>query len=99
MQHSKLNEVVTQNCILPKKSTKKNVVDIRNIGLVAGVELATREDGLTKRAYDVFDWCFNEGLMVRFTGETICVSPPLIVNEEQIEQIFETIQEAIISVK
>ena len=77
----------------------KNVVDIRNIGLVAGIELATREDGLTKRAYDVFDWCFNEGLMVRFTGETICVSPPLVVNEGQIDEIFTTIREAIISIK
>ena len=77
----------------------KNVVDIRNIGLTAGIELTTREDGLTKRAYDVFDWCYKEGLMVRFTGETICVSPPLIINENQVDEIFNTIREAITSVK
>ena len=77
----------------------KNVIDIRNIGLVAGIELATREDGLTKRAYDVFDFCFKEGLMVRFTGETICVSPPLIVNEDEIDQMFNIIRESILSVK
>ena len=77
----------------------KNVIDIRNIGLVAGIELATREDGLTKRAYDVFDFCFKEGLMVRFTGETICVSPPLIVNEDEIDQMFSIIRESILSVK
>ena len=54
---------------------------------------------MTKRAYDVFDFCFKEGLMVRFTGETICVSPPLIVNEDEIDQMFNIIRESILSVK
>ena len=51
-----------------------NVIDIRTIGLVAGIELKTREDGLGKRVYDVFDNCFENNLLTRFTGETIAIS-------------------------
>ena len=76
-----------------------NVVDIRTIGLVAGIELKTREDGLGKRVYDVFDNCFENNLLTRFTGETVAISPPLIVSKEQIKTIFETIRSAILEVK
>ena len=76
-----------------------NVIDIRTIGLVAGIELKTREDGLGKRVYDVFDNCFENNLLTRFTGETIAISPPLIVSREQINTIFETIRSAILEVK
>ena len=76
-----------------------NVIDIRTIGLVAGIELKTREDGVGKRVYDVFDNCFENNLLTRFTGETIAISPPLIVSEDQIKTIFETIRSAILEVK
>jgi beta-alanine--pyruvate transaminase len=76
-----------------------NVIDIRTIGLVAGIELTTREDGVGKRVYDVFDNCFENNLLTRFTGETIAISPPLIVSEDQIKTIFETIRSAILEVK
>ena len=76
-----------------------NVVDIRTIGLVAGIELKTREDGLGKRVYDVFENCFENNLLTRFTGETIAISPPLIVSKDQIKTIFSTIRSAILEVK
>jgi len=76
-----------------------NVIDIRTIGLAAGIELKNREDGIGKRAYDVWENCFENNLLTRFTGETIAISPPLIVSEDQIKTIFETIRYAILEVK
>ncbi len=76
-----------------------NVIDIRTIGLAAGIELKNREDGIGKRAYDVWENCFENNLLTRFTGETIAISPPLIVSEDQIKTIFETIRSAILEVK
>lgn len=69
----------------------RHVIDIRNIGLVAGIELAPRAGAPGARAGQVFQRCFEQGLMVRYTGDTIAVSPPLIIDEAQIGQIFETI--------
>ncbi len=63
------------------------VIDIRNIGLVAGIELRSREGAPGARAYEVLTKAFEEGLLVRVTGDTIALSPPLIISEEQIEQI------------
>lgn len=72
-----------------------NVVDVRNLGLVAGIELAPRPGAPGARAAEVFRRCFDKGLMIRYTGETLAVSPPLIVSEAQVEQIFQTIDEAV----
>ena len=66
-----------------------NVVDIRNMGLVAGIELHPRKDAPGARAAEVFQKCFDQGLMVRYTGETIAVSPPLIIDEAQITEMFD----------
>ncbi|MCP5146188.1 MAG: aspartate aminotransferase family protein [Gammaproteobacteria bacterium] len=73
-----------------------NVVDIRNIGLVAGIELKPRAGAPGARAYDVFNDCFhNRGLLIRVTGDIIAMSPPLIIESGEIEQIFETLAAAI----
>lgn len=69
----------------------RHVIDIRNIGLVAGIELAPRAGAPGARAGQAFQRCFEQGLMVRYTGDTIAISPPLIIDEAQIGQIFETI--------
>ena len=79
-------------------ATLDNVVDIRTIGLAAGIELKSRDDGLGKRAYDVFDNCFENNLLTRFTGETIAISPPLIINKDEVKTIFETLRSAILEV-
>ncbi|MGQ0656591.1 MAG: aspartate aminotransferase family protein [Chromatiales bacterium] len=72
-----------------------NVIDIRNIGLVAAVELAPRPERPGVRAYDVFTHCFEHGVLVRQTGDVIALSPPLIVEKAHIDQIFETVAEAV----
>ncbi|MEA2933556.1 MAG: beta-alanine--pyruvate transaminase [Variibacter sp.] len=73
-----------------------NVLDIRTIGLVAGIDLASRPDAVGKRAYEVMEKAFgDEGVLVRITGDTIALSPPLIVTESQIGEIFEKVARAI----
>ncbi len=65
------------------------VLDIRTVGLVAGIDLASKPDGFGKRAYAAMDKAFHEqGIMIRVTGDTIALSPPLIVNEDEIGEIF-----------
>ncbi|MBV6272867.1 aspartate aminotransferase family protein [Alcaligenaceae bacterium CGII-47] len=70
----------------------QHVIDVRNLGLVAGIELRPREGAPGARAAEVFAKCFDRGVMVRYTGDTIAISPPLIITESQIEQIFGTIE-------
>src|SRR6202522_1753471 len=72
------------------------VLDIRTVGLAAGIDLASRPDAYGKRAYEVMDRAFHEiGVMVRVSGETLALSPPLIVTEVQIDEIFEKVGKAI----
>ena len=72
-----------------------NVIDIRNIGLVGGVELASIPGSPTKRAFDVFLDCYDKGVLVRTTGDIIALSPPLIIERSQIDQLVETLAGAI----
>jgi beta-alanine--pyruvate transaminase len=68
-----------------------HVVDLRNIGLVAGVELEPRPGQIGARAFDAFTQCFAAGLLIRVTGDVIALSPPLIIEESQIDEMFETL--------
>ena len=61
-----------------------NVVDIRNIGLMAAIELSPRADGVGKRGYDVFIECLANGLYSRLTGDILAFSPPLTITEDEI---------------
>jgi beta-alanine--pyruvate transaminase len=72
-----------------------NVIDIRTIGLVAGIELSPRPDAAGARAYDVMVDCFNRGLGVRVTGDIIALSPPLIVERSQIDDMVMMLGDAL----
>ena len=72
-----------------------NVIDVRNVGLVGAVELAAVEDRPTARGSDVYRRAFEHGLLVRVTGDTIALSPPLIISESQIDEIVEKLGDAI----
>jgi beta-alanine--pyruvate transaminase len=65
-----------------------NIIDIRNIGLVAGIELQSRPDAVGARAYETFVKCFEAGLLVRTTGDIIALSPPLIVEKKHIDLLI-----------
>ena len=66
-----------------------HVIDVRNLGLVAGIELAPRAGAVGARAMEAFHRAFDSGLLIRVTGDIIALSPPLIVSEAQIHQIFD----------
>ncbi len=72
-----------------------NVIDIRNYGLVAAIEMQGRAGKPTDRAMRVFHRCFDAGLLTRSTGDTIALSPPLIIEKKHVDRIFETLGEAI----
>src|SRR5690606_20220339 len=67
-----------------------HVIDVRNLGLVAGIELQSREGAVGARAAEVFQKCFDRGLLVRYTGDILAISPPLIAEASQIEEMFST---------
>ena len=70
-----------------------NVIDIRNIGLVCGIELEPMPGKPTARAFEAFLRAYQKNLLIRTTGDTIALSPPLIVEKQQIDQMFETVRE------
>ena len=72
-----------------------NVIDIRTIGLVGGVELAPRAGAAGQRGYEIFVDCFKNGALVRQTGDIIALSPPLIVEKDQIDVIVSKLADAI----
>jgi beta-alanine--pyruvate transaminase len=72
-----------------------HVIDLRNIGLVAGIELEARPGAAGARGFETFLKCFELGVMVRSTADTIALSPPLIVEKAQIDQMFETVARAV----
>jgi beta-alanine--pyruvate transaminase len=73
-----------------------NVIDIRNIGLVGGVELSSLPGEPAKRAFSIFLDCWEQGLLVRTTGDTVALSPPLIIERSHIDRIIETLRGALL---
>src|SRR6187397_1577522 len=72
------------------------VLDIRSLGLVAAIDLSSRPDAFGKRAYESMERAYHEhGLMFRITGDTIALSPPLIITEDQIGEIFDKVGKVI----
>ncbi len=72
-----------------------NVIDIRNLGMVAAVELAPRPDAPGARATEVFHTAFDEGILVRVTGDVIALSPPLIISRAQIDELIDHLSQII----
>jgi beta-alanine--pyruvate transaminase len=72
-----------------------HVVDLRNLGLVAAVELEPRAGRPGARAFDLFLDCWQQGVLTRVTADTIALSPPLIAERAHIDQLFEAITVAL----
>jgi beta-alanine--pyruvate transaminase len=73
-----------------------NVIDIRNFGLIGAIELAPRANAPGARAFEVFNKCFHDkNLLIRTTGDIIALSPPLILQENHIDEIFSRLADAI----
>ena len=72
-----------------------NVVSIRSLGLAAAVELAPLPGAAGKRGYDVFLECFRKGTMVRPAGDILVLAPAFIVEKSHIDQMVNTLADAI----
>ncbi len=72
-----------------------HVIDVRNYGLILGLELASIPGKVGARAFEVYKKCFERGVLIRQSGEVIALSPPLIVEPAQIDQIFTTLKDVL----
>ena len=69
-----------------------NVLDIRTVGLSAGIDLASRPGAVGERGYEAMERAFHdEDLVIRVTGDTLAIAPPLVASESQIGEIFEKV--------
>ncbi|MCF6195304.1 MAG: aspartate aminotransferase family protein [Emcibacter sp.] len=68
-----------------------HVIDLRNMGFIAGIELEPYPGKPTKRAFEAFLKAYEMGLLIRTTGDTIALSPPLIIEKTHIDFAFETL--------
>jgi beta-alanine--pyruvate transaminase len=69
-----------------------NVLDIRCVGITVGIDLASKPDAVGKRGFEAMDRGFHdEGIMLPAVGDSLAMSPPLIVSENQIGEIFEKV--------
>jgi beta-alanine--pyruvate transaminase len=73
----------------------RNVIDLRNLGIIAGIELEPRPGKPTQRAFDAFLKCYEKGLLIRTTGDIIALSPPLIVEKSHVDEMFGTLSEVL----
>lgn len=72
-----------------------HVIDIRNIGLIGAVEFEPLPGAPAKRAFDRFVKAFENGILVRQTGDVIALSPPLIISKDEIDQLFDTFEKVL----
>jgi beta-alanine--pyruvate transaminase len=72
-----------------------HVIDVRNLGLVCGIELEPMRGKPSARAFDAFVKCYERGVLIRTTGDIIALSPPLIVEKGQIDEMFGTLADVL----
>jgi beta-alanine--pyruvate transaminase len=76
----------------------RHVIDIRNQGLVGGIELAPRAGAPGARGFATYLKCYEKNVLIRSTGDVMAVAPALIVEEKQIDQITSTLREVLSTV-
>jgi beta-alanine--pyruvate transaminase len=72
-----------------------HVIDIRNLGFVAAIELEPRPGAVGARGFETFLKCFEAGVLIRMTGDIIAISPPLIAEREHVDRIVGTLAEVL----
>jgi beta-alanine--pyruvate transaminase len=73
----------------------RHVADLRNLGLIAGIELEPAPGQPGKRAFSAFLKCYEKGVLIRTTGDIIALSPPLVIEKHEIDRLFETIRDVL----
>jgi beta-alanine--pyruvate transaminase len=74
---------------------RRHVIDVRNLGLVAGIELESRPGAVGARAMACHVDCFRHGLLVRTTADIIALSPPLIIEKQHIDELVDKLGSAL----
>lgn len=78
---------------LHKLNGLSHVIDIRNLGLIGGIELAPKQGRPGERGFNAFLKAFERGLLIRTTGDIIALSPPLIIQKPEIDRLFDDLAE------
>ncbi len=73
----------------------RNVIDIRNMGLIGAIELEPIAGEPTKRAFSAFLKAYEKGILIRTTGDIIAMSPPLIISKAEIDRLIGTLKEVL----
>ena len=73
----------------------KHIIDIRNLGVIAALELEPKGSAVGARGFEAMKKAWDLGLMVRANGDTLAFSPPLIVNENQVDEMFTKVKKAL----
>ena len=77
------------------RGSSPHIIDIRNYGLIGAIELAPQDGAPGARGYQMLEQAFRKGLLVRTTGDTIALSPPLIVERRHIDDMFSMLGEVL----
>jgi beta-alanine--pyruvate transaminase len=72
-----------------------HVIDIRNLGLIGAVELEPIPGAPTQRAFSAFVQAFEKGILIRTTGDIIALSPPLIIEKAEIDELIGTLADVL----
>jgi beta-alanine--pyruvate transaminase len=72
-----------------------HVIDVRNIGLVGGIELKPRDGAPGARGFETYLKCFEKGVLVRNTADIIALAPALIVEDQHIDQMVSTLRDVL----
>jgi beta-alanine--pyruvate transaminase len=76
-----------------------HVIDVRNFGMVGAVELEPITGKPGARAFEAFLRCYEKGVLVRTTGDTVALAPALIAERSQIDQIVDTLREVLATLR
>src|SRR6201985_1225182 len=94
-EHARALEPKWNDAVMSLKGLP-NVLDIRTVGLTAGIDLASKPDAVGKRGYDAMVSAFTDNdLMLRIAGDTLALTPPLIVSDEQIGEVVDKVGKVI----
>jgi beta-alanine--pyruvate transaminase len=95
-ERAKALESVWADALFDAVKGLPNVVDIRSLGLVGAIDLAPIEGKVSLRGYQAMDHAFHEeDIMIRYTGDTIALTPPLVISESQIGELTEKVARTI----
>jgi beta-alanine--pyruvate transaminase len=73
----------------------KNVIDVRCFALIGAIEMSPRPGAPLARGAEAAKRCYERGAWVRAIGDSLVLSPPLIISEDEITRLFNIIEEAI----